>query len=94
MAVDRTAHNRRQGQSCAFAFFGRKEKARRSPRQGRKSSPNVNHLLNALIRLSRETFRAGRVGMHDSFLRCAHDGNVTLPRIGDFRANLALRSEN
>jgi len=74
--------------------FDRKEKARRSPSQGRKSSPNVNHLLNALIRLSRETFRAGRVGMHDSFLRCAHDGNVTLPRIGDFRANLAVRSEN
>jgi hypothetical protein len=36
-------------------FFDRKEKARRSP--------NVNHLLNALIRLhSRETFRAAALG--------------------------------
>jgi hypothetical protein len=65
-------------------FFDRKEKARRSPSQGRKSSPNVNHLLNALIRLhSRETFR-GRVGMHNSFLRCAHDGNVTLTKNRQF----------
>jgi hypothetical protein len=47
-------------------FFGRKEKAgvrraKREPSEG--NSPNVNHLLNALIRLhSRETFRAAALG--------------------------------
>jgi len=48
--------------------FDRKEKARRSPSQGRKSSPNVNHLLNALIRLhSREIFRAAALGCTNPF---------------------------
>jgi len=67
MEVDCTVHNRRQGQSCAFAFSAAK-----------KSSPNVNPFAFRLH--SRETFRAAALGYTIHFLRCAHDGNVTLTK--------------